>query len=347
MLRSLAATFARPARFSPIFTPTVSVFPFRSFHNTLINRSDMSKPHFAIIGGGIAGLTLAIGLHKRGVKVTIYEQAPAFGEIGAGVAFTANAVEAMKLLDQGIYKAYDEVATTNEWPEKKQVWFDFMDGTLGADGDMNDTGHQESLFTVYSKVGTNGVHRAKFLDGMIHLIPEGMAKFDKHLDTLEEQEDGKVKMKFHDGTSEIADAVIGTDGIKSTVRTWLVADGPDPKPVYTYKYAYRGIVPIEKAIEAIGEERARNACLWMGQDRHMLTFQIDEGKTLNIVAFVTKDGKEWPAPGKSTLPAKLEEALEDYKGFGPNVIALLKLCSPDLDAVSRQKIRCVTKDLFC
>lgn len=39
----------------------------------------------AIIGGGITGITLAIALCKRNIRCTIYEQASAFGEIGAGV----------------------------------------------------------------------------------------------------------------------------------------------------------------------------------------------------------------------------------------------------------------------
>lgn len=51
------------------------------------------KPHYAIIGGGIAGISLGIAMLKRNLSVTIYEAAAHFGEIGAGVAFTRNAIE--------------------------------------------------------------------------------------------------------------------------------------------------------------------------------------------------------------------------------------------------------------
>lgn len=65
-----------------------------------------SKPlEIAVIGGGIAGLTLAIALHARDVAVTVYEQAPKFGEIGAGVSFTPNALQAMKICHPGVYDA--------------------------------------------------------------------------------------------------------------------------------------------------------------------------------------------------------------------------------------------------
>lgn len=47
-----------------------------------------SKPfNLAIVGGGIAGLTLSISLTKRSIPHTLYESAAAFGEIGAGVGF--------------------------------------------------------------------------------------------------------------------------------------------------------------------------------------------------------------------------------------------------------------------
>ncbi len=50
-----------------------------------------SKPHIAIVGGGIGGLFAANALIAHGLKVSVYEQAPALGEIGAGVYLTPNA----------------------------------------------------------------------------------------------------------------------------------------------------------------------------------------------------------------------------------------------------------------
>jgi salicylate hydroxylase len=54
-------------------------------------------PRAAIIGGGIAGLA-AVALHRRGIEVTVYEQAPELSEIGAGVQMTPNAMNALKAL---------------------------------------------------------------------------------------------------------------------------------------------------------------------------------------------------------------------------------------------------------
>ena len=84
--------------------------------------------HFAIIGGGITGLTLAIALHYRGISVKLYEQAPSFKEIGAGVAFTPNAVQAMRVCHDGVYQAFESVRTRNLWESKQNTWFDYYDG---------------------------------------------------------------------------------------------------------------------------------------------------------------------------------------------------------------------------
>ena len=50
------------------------------------------RPSVSIVGGGIGGLFAANALLAHGLRVSVYEQAPALGEIGAGVYVTPNAV---------------------------------------------------------------------------------------------------------------------------------------------------------------------------------------------------------------------------------------------------------------
>lgn len=282
----------------------------------------------AIIGGGIAGLTLAIALSQRNVLFKIYEQAPKFGEIGAGVSFSPNAVRAMKLCHRGIYDAFEKVCTRNSWASKQKVWFDYLNG---YDQTLKEPGHQEAAFTISNSLGQNGVHRARFLDELVKLLPQGVANFGKRLAGITESNNGRLRMQFEDGSSAEADAVIGTDGIKSRVRRIMFGENhPCAHPSYTYKYAYRGLVPMEKAVEAIGEERAKNSCMHMGPNNHVLTFPVNHGQVLNIVAFHTTD-EDWPDSQRLTRPAKRQDALRDFAGYGPNVMALLKLTKPDLD----------------
>lgn len=280
----------------------------------------------AIVGGGIAGVTLAIALHYRNVPVTLYEQAPQFGEVGAGVSFSPNAVQAMKCCHDGIHQAFEKVCTRNVWPSKQKVWFDYLNGY-----DKNADGHQEAAFTISNSLGQNGVHRARFLDEMVKLIPDGIAKFGKRLDDITTKSDGKLVLKFLDGTTSEADVVVGCDGIKSRVRQLIVGtDHPSAYPTYTHKYAYRGLVPMDKAVEVVGEERAKNACMHMGPDGHMLTFAVSHGNVLNIVAFRTQS-EDWPDYQRLTRRATREDALRDFAGYGANVTNLLKLTNEDLD----------------
>jgi salicylate hydroxylase len=44
-----------------------------------------SPLHVVVVGGGLGGVTAAVVLGKAGLKVDIFEQAPAFAEIGAGI----------------------------------------------------------------------------------------------------------------------------------------------------------------------------------------------------------------------------------------------------------------------
>ncbi|KAL4932588.1 uncharacterized protein BDV17DRAFT_167919 [Aspergillus undulatus] len=296
-----------------------------------------AKPfHVAIVGGGIAGLTLAIALHRRNISVKIYEQAHAFAEIGAGVSFGPNAVSAMKFCDEGIYEALTKVWTQNLWPSKKKVWFDYLDGhtqnenEYQASSEGQESKRQNIAFTIYNSLGQTGVHRAHYLGELVKQLPSEIAEFKKHLEDIQEQPNGKLLLTFADGAKDEADVVIGCDGIKSRVRQILLGeDHPAARPYFTQKYAYRGLVPMEKAIEAIGEELASNSCMHMGPNNHMLTFPVNGGKTLNIVAFHTTD-EEWNDYARLTRDGTRDEALRDFANYGPNVTKLLKLCEEKL-----------------
>ena len=43
------------------------------------------SPHILVAGGGIAGLSTALALLRRGIDVSVYEQASELREVGAGV----------------------------------------------------------------------------------------------------------------------------------------------------------------------------------------------------------------------------------------------------------------------
>ncbi|EKD19231.1 mannitol 1-phosphate dehydrogenase [Drepanopeziza brunnea f. sp. 'multigermtubi' MB_m1] len=286
--------------------------------------------HVAVCGGGIGGLCMAIGLLHQQVSCTLYEAAPAFAEIGAGVSFGPNAVRAMSLIDPAIKAGYDKIATSNTAPEKKQCWFDFSLGHKDAACGEAGTPVAE---VVAGEVGQSSVHRAHFLDQLVQLVPAGVAQFGKRLKDVE-QVGEKMKLTFHDGTTAEADAVIGCDGIKSRARHILLGrDHEAASARFTGKYAYRGLIPMEKAVDALGRDLAGNSQMYMGRHGHVLTFPIEGGKTMNVVAFQSKADGKWENE-KWVLPMKKEDMFRDFEGWGESVQRILSLMEkPDVWAL--------------
>lgn len=101
-------------------------------------------------------------------------------------------------------------------------------------------------------------------------------------------------LHFHDGTSARHSAVIGCDGIKSRTRQILLgADHPAANPQFTGKFVYRGLIPMEPAAKLMGDELAYNCQTYLGRGGHILTYPIENGKTINAVAFGTKEDGKW------------------------------------------------------
>lgn len=291
----------------------------------------MNAPlNVAIVGGGIAGVGLALGLKDAPhLKVTLFESAAAFGEIGAGVSFGANAVRALAGL--GMAEPYHALADRTPAPWQ-DVWFEWRHGQdaryLGA--------------TLAPGVGQSSIHRADFLDALARRLPDGMAVFGKRACGLQQDASGAT-LSFTDGTTHRCDLVLAADGIKSGLRA-AVLDGHglrDPGPRFTGSVAYRGLVERDAL-----RERFRAAGLdqhlldvpqmYLAQDGHILTFPIKQGRILNIVAFLTTQPRAaaWPADQpwvRNASRAEVGAAFADWGLAARTLVAAIE--SPTLWAL--------------
>ena len=76
-----------------------------------------------------------------------------------------------------------------------------------------------------------------------------------------------MKLNFQDETSSEANLVIGADGINSVVRNVYIGDNP----VFSGRYAYRGVVPIEK-VEGFGQsDESSVSGFWTQPGKHFVT----------------------------------------------------------------------------
>ncbi len=179
---------------------------------------------FAILGGGIGGLSLAIALERKGLSVKVYESAPTFKPLGAGLGLAANAV-----------KAYQEIGISEKVVEAgKKLKFAFgktPDGSIISQTDM------DAMTRRFGVLNSFTIHRADLHDVLINLVSPGSVQNGKTAVGVRQDKEG-VSISFADGTTTRADYLIAADGIHSVVRKQLV---PDATPRYAGYTCWRGV----------------------------------------------------------------------------------------------------------
>lgn len=304
--------------------------------------AEESPLSLAIVGGGIAGLMLALSTAQRcpQITLTIYESAHALGEIGAGVFCGPNAVHALTKISEGAEAAFERVRTRNQGVDMEDVYFTFRSGMDGATMEARYRGvfdnkdfYQQRFNQPGRDWGCGMVHRAEFLDEMVKLIPDTVTvKFGKRLVDVEDEGEKGVLLTFADGSEARHAALVGCDGIKSRTRVHLLGnDNPASHAVFSGKYCYRGLIPMDEAMEAIGREEAGNSTMFLGYHGHMLIFPVQKGKTMNVVAFSSADtweDEEW------IVHADREKMYNDFEGWGDHVQKILRMMQkPDIWAL--------------
>lgn len=113
-------------------------------------------------------------------------------------------------------------------------------------------------------------HRARFLEKLVEGIPKERAHLRKRIDKIEDKDSRGVILHFKDGTTAVADAVIGAEGIRSVVREHIL--GKDyADPVFTNSIVYRNIRPMDIVIERLGAEYAQKATILCGPSTNKIS----------------------------------------------------------------------------
>ncbi len=254
-----------------------------------------------VVGGGIGGLTAALSLLRAGLDVHVYEQAPALGEIGAGVQVSPNASRVL----HGLGLA-DALARTGvrplAWHQRR-----WDDGRTLLRTPLAEPLEAEFGFPHYQ------MHRADLLRALADALPAERVHLGHRLTDLSERGE-RVQARFADGAVADFDVVVGADGIHSRVRRILF--GPE-HPRFTGCVAYRGLVPAERLRDL---ELETTAEVWMGPGRHFVRYFVSAGRLVNFVAIVeqaTWTRESW------TDRADAGDALAAYDGWHPQVRTIL------------------------
>lgn len=202
----------------------------------------MSK-HAIIVGGGVAGPTLALFLKKIGITSTVYESyssrkdlaesahGSSTGDVrhGGGFQIAPNGMNVLKVI--GLSDTLISVSAISEY-----IQFVSMNGKLMG---KFRNGRPE----VNGVQAVNTTRHAMLTVLIDALEKEGLKiEFGKRLSNVTFPAEGQVEAHFEDGTSARGDFIVGADGMRSRTRSIVFPDAPPP--LFAGHVGYGGVVPM-------------------------------------------------------------------------------------------------------
>lgn len=237
----------------------------------LTKTDDLTGNRIVISGGGIGGASGALALALRGAEVTLYERAPEFKEVGAGLQIGPHGV---KMLEKWGLK--EKVISAGYLPERMQ----FRDAIttepiLTMDFGEDFQRHYGGQYLV--------IHRSDLLSLLVEAAQEAGATLVNGVqvnDAVDHGEGVTVQLEHRaEGRREEveADLLVAFDGTHSMFRQKLVRDEPVPSAYV----AYRGTseLPADPEMKDL-----RDVVGYIGPRCHFIQYPLRGGELLNQVA---------------------------------------------------------------
>jgi 3-hydroxybenzoate 6-monooxygenase len=243
-----------------------------------------------IVGGGIGGLSAALALARQGIPSQVIEQAAAFKEIGAGIQLGPNVFRMFETLG-----LTDPIGALAVFPENL-IMFDSVTGEEVTRIPLDDA-FRKKFHYPYALI-----HRADFHNVLLeHCRTSNLIKLDAAQKIVDiDESDSGIMAKAVGGKAYRGAALIGADGLWSTIREIVVGDGK-PKPAG--HITYRAVLPTSEIPEPY---RRRDMVLWAGEKVHFVLYPLRTGELFNLVAVFHSNRYEegWDSYGD---PAELHE----------------------------------------
>jgi salicylate hydroxylase len=269
--------------------------------------TDRRGDEVLIAGGGIGGLAAALALAQGGVPSRILEQAPRFGEIGAGIQLGPN-----------VFRMFDRLGLRDRMTRKavfvdSLVMMDSLDGAEITRVPLDDA-YRQRFKNPYAVL-----HRADMHGAMLDACRESPLIALEHSSMIAAIEDrgGRVQVAIDGGETLEGAALIGADGLWSRTRAHLFGD---EKPRVSGHVAYRAVLPAEEFPEDL---RWNSAVLWAGPRNHLVHYPLRNGELFNIVAVFHGDTyvEGWNEPGDREL------LMRRFEAVGPKPMSILERVS--------------------
>jgi 2-polyprenyl-6-methoxyphenol hydroxylase-like FAD-dependent oxidoreductase len=257
-----------------------------------------------VAGGGIGGLVTAFALARQGFPVRVFEQSPEFREVGAGIQLGPNI---FRVLDKiGLKEAVLDDAHRPPAQEMR----DAVTGKLITRVPLDD-----AFFKRFGQPYAV-THRADLHATILNAcLGNDLIKLEtnQRVDGFEDSGDGVVAT-LRNGSRVNGRALIGCDGMWSTIRESIVGDG---KPRVSGHIAYRAVL---KRSDVPDDLWRPDVVLWAGPRTHFVHYPLRRGELYNLVAVFHSDHYEegWNAEGSTEL------LWQHFKGQRPEVLRMLE-----------------------
>jgi salicylate hydroxylase len=245
-----------------------------------------------VAGAGIGGLSAAIALAKANYRVSVFERAASLAESGAGLQLSPNATRALRAL--GVLEALRPHAIE----PRALVVAKAATGRQLLRADL--AGMEARYGAPWFVLARSDLHRA--------LAEAAADEVDIELHTGMEVTDfadharGVTASIGRDHREETGAAIVGADGLRSTVRARLHGRTP---PRFHRLAAWRALVPTRNLPAAMAEPVVR---LWLANGGHAVQYPVAGGERINLVLVFPeeREGADEEKTG-SDLPAICQE----------------------------------------
>ncbi|RFU34075.1 hypothetical protein B7463_g2329, partial [Scytalidium lignicola] len=273
------------------------------------------KLRVIIVGAGLGGLACAIALARRGHEVVVLEQAVELGEVGAGIQIPSNSARLLQSWGLGPY-LNPHVVEPNGMTFRR--W---------ETGDAIAYTKLVPEFTENFGAPYYVVHRAHFHTALYQRALE-LGVEVKLASKVEEYNPDVPSVKLGNGDEFTADLIVAADGVKSAARKFVLG-GVDISPKITGFAAYRSTVDVEKMnkdpdVSWLLEKPSLN--IWIGEDRHVMTYTIAAGKSFNMV--LSHVDKTDPATWKPETA--ISDMRNEFLGWDPRLVKIINMIDSTL-----------------
>jgi len=242
------------------------------------------KKKIAIIGAGVAGLTLGNLIKKNSdFEFMLYEKEESLSlDDSFGIQLATNSVSILNKID------FQKVNSKDIFHPKAIDFFTIKNEKI-CDLEISKFNSEYSKYTT--------LKRSTLIEFLKDEIYTQHLRFGKRIKEVTELK-GKVLIKFDDNTNDLVDYVVGADGLFSNTRSFF--EKKKNKPLFKKAIAVRSIIKTKNNLN-INE---RNISLFMGSNLHLVIYPINKKDELNLVCII-RDKKYEPDNIKSLIERTL------------------------------------------